>query len=290
MFSVEKNGKNKINGGGVMDKIINKDEIKMLENIRTDISNLGELMMSIKQHGLLHPIGVWKENDEYIICFGHRRFKACCKLGWTKFEINKDIKVFPEKITEEQFLIYNTIENMQREDINPVELGRIIRRLKNLNFTNSEIAAKLSVTQTRVKQAYDLFVAAPNKFKDKIGWMAAGDQQNKKGKIPVTVAHAILNCRMTKEMKGKMLEAVEREELTLQDIALLRNFLDLGASIEEALEKRREYTIKSFCAPFSKKELEKMWNKYHPKSFKEFIYNMMTGKIPLNKNLIYKGE
>ncbi|KKK91699.1 hypothetical protein LCGC14_2710300, partial [marine sediment metagenome] len=61
-------------------------KIKTLENIRTriDESDLTGLMQDIKQHGLLHAIGVWKEGEKYILAFGNRRLECCKKLGWSK--------------------------------------------------------------------------------------------------------------------------------------------------------------------------------------------------------------
>ena len=83
------------------------DKIKVLENIRTDIGDLTELIQDIKHRGLLQPIGVWKENDDYYIVFSPKfifdknkleKAKQKYKLSLSKLLLNIiDGKIPPMK-------------------------------------------------------------------------------------------------------------------------------------------------------------------------------------------------
>ena len=105
---------------------------------RFDQEALEELAESIKEYGLIQPIVVTQKEGYYSIVAGERRWRASKIAGLT--EIPAIIREDDEKINSEIALI----ENMQREDLNPVEKAMGIKTLiENYNMSQEEIAKKL---------------------------------------------------------------------------------------------------------------------------------------------------
>lgn len=105
---------------------------------RFDQESLEELATSIKEYGLIQPIVVTKKDNYYSIIAGERRWRAS-KIAGLK-EIPAIIREDDEKINSEISLI----ENMQREDLNPVEKAMGIKTLiDNYNMSQEEIAQKI---------------------------------------------------------------------------------------------------------------------------------------------------
>ena len=105
---------------------------------RFDQEALEELASSIKEYGLIQPIVVTQKEGYYSIIAGERRWRASKIAGLT--EIPAIIREDDEKINSEISLI----ENMQREDLNPVEKAVGIKTLiDNYGMTQEEIAKKL---------------------------------------------------------------------------------------------------------------------------------------------------
>ena len=103
-----------------------------------DQESLEELATSIKEYGLIQPIVVTKKENYYSIIAGERRWRAS-KIAGLK-EIPAIIREDNEKINSEISLI----ENMQREDLNPVEKAMGIKTLiDNYNMSQEEIAQKI---------------------------------------------------------------------------------------------------------------------------------------------------
>src|SRR5687768_7080850 len=85
-------------------------------NYRSDVEDFNDLCSSIQQKGLLQPILVRnKEENQYEIISGHRRYQACKKLGWRKFVCH--IIELDDKDAFEVSLV----ENIQRKSLNPIE-------------------------------------------------------------------------------------------------------------------------------------------------------------------------
>ena len=105
---------------------------------RFDQEALEELAASIKEYGLIQPIVVTKKDGYYSIIAGERRWRASKIAGLT--EIPAIIREDDEKVNSEISLI----ENMQREDLNPVEKAMGIKMLMdNYGMTQEDIAKKL---------------------------------------------------------------------------------------------------------------------------------------------------
>ena len=103
---------------------------------RFDQEALEELSESIKEYGLIQPIVVTKKDNYYSIIAGERRWRASKLAGLT--EIPAIIREDDEKINSEISLI----ENMQREDLNPVEKAMGIKMLMDNYGMSQEVVAK----------------------------------------------------------------------------------------------------------------------------------------------------
>lgn len=139
-------------------KEIPLDKIVVGSNVRRSEKNLDELADSISQKGLLQPIVVTAiQGNQFQIVFGHRRFQAfkilreARKGEFLKIKaIIRDKEDFdPEQIQEIQL-----IENIQREDLTPVELITSLEHLRSKGYSNKVIAGKLGKKEGYVKHLF----------------------------------------------------------------------------------------------------------------------------------------
>ncbi|MGX2981766.1 ParB/RepB/Spo0J family partition protein [Helicobacter sp. 23-1045] len=110
-----------------------------------DETSIAELAESIKEYGILQPILVYEENNEFYLIAGERRLRASkvAKLSAIK-AIVVDIK--PEKLREMAL-----IENIQREDLNPIDLALSYSALiKDYDITQDELAQKVQKSRPQI--------------------------------------------------------------------------------------------------------------------------------------------
>jgi len=106
---------------------------------------LVELMASIKEHGIIQPIIVRESLNGYEIIAGERRWRA------TKALNKQTIPVVIKKFTDEQVMEVALIENLQREDLNPIEIANAYDKLiKKFNLTQEELALKLGKSRPNI--------------------------------------------------------------------------------------------------------------------------------------------
>jgi len=114
-----------------------------------DFEKIQALAESIKTTGLLNPIIVAKSADSYILLAGERRLRAVKLLGHT--EILAIVKP-DEQLTEVDKVLITATENLQREDLTPIELACTYKSLLNvLQIDEKELAEKLGVTAQYIK-------------------------------------------------------------------------------------------------------------------------------------------
>jgi ParB family chromosome partitioning protein len=126
------------------------DEIRMLEQVRQDYpeESIGELADSIRSQGLLQPIQLKREGAVYRIVYGHRRFLAVKRLGWPT------IKALVDYAADEEILARQIVENIQREDLSPIDEALGLKQLMEIKgFKQIELAgyvgkSKYYVTET----------------------------------------------------------------------------------------------------------------------------------------------
>lgn len=116
-----------------------------------DEDALIELSESIKQHGVLQPILVQERNGYYEIIAGERRWRAAKLAGL------KEVPVIIKKFTEQEIVEISLIENIQRENLNPIEEAIAYKRLlTEFQLKQDEVAERVSKSRTAVTNSMRL--------------------------------------------------------------------------------------------------------------------------------------
>lgn len=116
-----------------------------------DDATLDELSQSIKEHGLMQPILVRKRGQAFEIIAGERRWRACQRAGL------KTIEVIVKDLADSEVFEWALIENIQREDLNPIEEAEAYRRLlDSANITQEQLATRLSKDRSTIANALRL--------------------------------------------------------------------------------------------------------------------------------------
>lgn len=136
--NLEKNGISKIN--------INEIYPNPNQPRKTfDKESLEELAESIRIHGLIQPITVNKMSDGYLIIAGERRYRACKLAGLT--EIDAIVKNYSDR----QIAEISIIENLQREDLNPIEIAKSLQKLmQEYNITQDQVASRIGKNRSSI--------------------------------------------------------------------------------------------------------------------------------------------
>ena len=116
-----------------------------------DEDGLLELAESIKQYGILQPLLVQDKNGYYEIIAGERRWRAAKLAGL------KEVPVIVRNLNEQQIVEISLIENIQRENLNPIEEAQAFRRLmEEFHLKQDEIAERVSKSRTAVTNSMRL--------------------------------------------------------------------------------------------------------------------------------------
>ncbi|MCI5883829.1 MAG: ParB/RepB/Spo0J family partition protein [Clostridiales bacterium] len=113
--------------------------------------SLIELSESIKQHGIVQPLVVTKKDDYFEIIAGERRWRAAKKAGL------KEVPVVVKDYSPQEIMEIALIENIQREDLNPVEEAMAYQRLiKEYDLKQDEVAERVSKSRTTITNSLRL--------------------------------------------------------------------------------------------------------------------------------------
>lgn len=116
-----------------------------------DEEKLKELADSIKQKGLIQPVTVLKKGEDYILISGERRLRAVKMIGLEKVQAYIYDSPLNKELTNEDLLELALIENIQRTDLNPMELSDSYSRLSlEFNLTQEQIAERVSKQRSTV--------------------------------------------------------------------------------------------------------------------------------------------
>jgi ParB family chromosome partitioning protein len=183
-------------------------------------SSVRELAESIKQSGVIQPVIVSPEGGRYVLVAGERRWRAAQMAGLSS--IPAIVKVLDEQGRLEVALI----ENLQREDLNPIEEARAYRAMvRKLGHTQSEVAKRLGKPRSTVANAIRL-LDLPREVQELI----------EEGRLPMGHARALLGLEQPED----------RSRLAAQIVAT-----GLSArQVEEMVQKlRSEQPAKTVRAP-----------------------------------------
>ena len=126
-----------------------------------DESALNELATSIKTHGVIQPLIVNNQKDgTYMIIAGERRYRASKIAGLDK------IPCIVKDYSEKQIKEIAIIENLQREDLNPIESARAIRQLMDeYNMTQEVVSERIGVSRSNIANTLRLLALCPEVIK-----------------------------------------------------------------------------------------------------------------------------
>lgn len=183
-----------------------------------DEDALLELSESIKQYGILQPLLVQKRNDYYEIIAGERRWRAAKMAGL------KEVPVIIKDFTDQQIVEISLIENIQREDLNPIEEAQAYKRLlTEFHLKQDEVAERVSKSRTAVTNSMRLL-----KLDSRVQQMLIDDM--------ITTGHArALLAIEDGDLQWKLANQVFDEKLSVRDVEKLMK--SLQKTKEEKPEK-----------------------------------------------------
>ena len=169
-----------------------------------DEDSLQELADSIKQFGLLQPILVQDRNDHYEIIAGERRWRASRMAGL------QEVPVIIRNYTEQEIVEISLIENIQREDLNPIEEAQAYKRLlTEFNLKQDEVAERVSKSRAAVTNSIRLL-----KLSDEVQQMVIDDM------ISTGHARALLAIDDPEEQYN-LAQKIFDEKLSVRDVEKL---------------------------------------------------------------------
>ncbi|GAM13290.1 ParB/RepB/Spo0J family partition protein [Mesobacillus selenatarsenatis] len=184
-----------------------------------------ELKLSIQEHGILQPIIVRKTIKGFEIVVGERRFRAAKEA---KLET---VPAVVRELNEQQMMELAVLENLQREDLNPIEEGIAYQTLiEKLKLTQEELAKRLGKSRPHLANHIRL-LSLPPKIQQLIsdGKISMGHGRallglRKKDKLPILVDKILkdgMNVRQLEQLIQQINEVVPREtkkEKTTKDV------------------------------------------------------------------------
>lgn len=121
-----------------------------------DPQSLAELANSIKETGVLQPLVVVPEANHYKIVVGERRWRAAQKIGLTK------IPAIVRQLSEKEQIEASLVENLQRKDLNPIEVAHAYQKLiQELHYTQEEIAERVGKDRASIANTLRLLKLPP---------------------------------------------------------------------------------------------------------------------------------
>ena len=275
----------------IMKMPLNKIKLNKNSRFNIDPDELDGLMQSIKQEGLLQPIGLVKNGSGYEICYGNRRFLAVSKLGMKTIPA-----VVHEKKKETDVDVKNLTENVQRRNITLAEVGRYVDLLSAQGLTPAETAVRMGVTKSYVESALDAFRNVPKEFRNdleiRVGTQK-GSTKSTPGKISIKVARAIINAeksnKITAAQKRELFRAAKSDEQfnpsKIEDYvsALCRGKKDYIDAVADTQQVRVVFNISKRHAA----SLEKQYVDNGPfKSIQELCKAILTGKKAVHIDIL----
>jgi ParB family chromosome partitioning protein len=184
-----------------------------------------ELKESIIQHGILQPIIVRKSIKGFEIVVGERRYRAAKAAGLDV------IPVVVKELTEQQMMELALLENLQREDLTPIEEAQAYQSLiEQLNITQEELAKRLGKSRPHIANHIRL-LSLPETVREFIS----------EGKISMGHGRALLGLRKKEKLKA-IVEKIIKEQLNVRQLEQLVNQLNENVS-RETLKPKKEKDI-----------------------------------------------
>lgn len=214
--------------------------------------SLLELSESIKLHGIVQPLVVSKKEDYYEIIAGERRWRAAKMAGL------KEVPVVIKDYSPQEIMEVALIENIQREDLNPVEEARAYQGLiKEYNLKQDEVAEKVSKSRTAITNSIRLL------------------------KLDDRVLDMLVNESISSGHARALLSLSDNE----QQYTVAAQIFDEKLSVRET-----EKLVKSIISPSKKAPKKELKNDFVYRDMEEKLKQKIGTKVRINRKTEQKGK
>ena len=214
--------------------------------------SLLELSESIKLHGIVQPLVVSKKKDYYEIIAGERRWRAAKMAGL------KEVPVVIKDYSPQEIMEVALIENIQREDLNPVEEAKAYQGLiKEYNLKQDEVAEKVSKSRTAITNSLRLL------------------------KLDDRVLDLLVNESISSGHARALLSLSDKE----QQYTVATKIFDEKLSVRET-----EKLVKSITNPVKKAPKKELKNDFVYRDIEEKLKQKIGTKVTINRKTEQKGK
>ena len=248
----QKNEESQNSSGEILVKINQVEPNREQPRKEFDEDSLMELADSIKQFGILQPLLVQKRKDYYEIIAGERRWRAAKIAGI------KEVPIIIRDYTDQEIVEISLIENIQRENLNPIEEAMAYKRLlEEFHLKQDEVAERVSKSRTAVTNSMRLLKLSP-----RVQQMIVDDM--------ISTGHA------------RALLAIDDEE---QQYQLANRIFDEKLSVRET-----EKLVKALKNPKKEVKKQKPEHTFVYDDIEEQMKNIIGTKVSVNPKANGKGK
>lgn len=248
----QKNEESQNSSGEILVKINQVEPNREQPRKEFDEDSLMELADSIKQFGILQPLLVQKRKDYYEIIAGERRWRAAKIAGI------KEVPIIIRDYTNQEIVEISLIENIQRENLNPIEEAMAYKRLlEEFHLKQDEVAERVSKSRTAVTNSMRLLKLSP-----RVQQMIVDDM--------ISTGHA------------RALLAIDDEE---QQYQLANRIFDEKLSVRET-----EKLVKALKNPKKEVKKQKAEHTFVYDNIEEQMKNIIGTKVSVNPKANGKGK
>lgn len=222
-----------------------------------------ELAQSIKENGLIQPIIVRKSPVlGYEILAGERRYRASIVAGLSK------VPVIVKQLSDQDMMLHSIIENLQRENLNPIEEAKAYQSLIDKGFTHTEIAEKMGKSRPYITNLVRL-LGLPKHILTEV----------ESGKL--SQAHARLLIQLSSDKQDKLLNRIQTETLSVRQVEqILQKTKKISKKEKDYFVKEEEQTLKKILGlevhiKLQKKDSGKITISFHNQDeYQQFINSL----------------
>ena len=222
-----------------------------------------ELAQSIKENGLIQPIIVRKSPVlGYEILAGERRYRASIVAGLS------EVPVIVKQLSDQDMMLHSIIENLQRENLNPIEEAKAYQSLIDKGFTHTEIAEKMGKSRPYITNLVRL-LGLPKHILAEV----------ESGKL--SQAHARLLIQLSSDKQDKLLNRIQTENLSVRQVEqILQKTKKISKKEKDYFVKEEEQTLKKILGlevhiKLQKKDSGKITISFHNQDeYQQFINSL----------------
>lgn len=222
-----------------------------------------ELAQSIKENGLIQPIIVRKSPVlGYEILAGERRYRASIAAGLS------EVPVIVKQLSDQDMMLHSIIENLQRENLNPIEEAKAYQSLIDKGFTHTEIAEKMGKSRPYITNLVRL-LGLPKHILTEV----------ESGRF--SQAHARLLIQLSSDKQDKLLNRIQTENLSVRQVEqILQKTKKISKKEKDYFVKEEEQTLKKILGlevhiKLQKKDSGKITISFHNQDeYQQFINSL----------------